>query len=173
MSVWTRLRRGWIAALAIFLVSSEAYSAAAEEALLIVDGAQNLFRIPRNPGSRQISYIMDLEYPARAVGEPQWDQLKETGWVRCRSLDPGQEAANRDWVNFVDGTVTPERTIHQHLTHWFKGNQMIMISLRYYSGTRNGYSRSRPDSTEQHVDLVFDDEHGRDMAEWLQLDCSK
>jgi hypothetical protein len=172
MNAWTRLRRGWIAAFAILLVSSGAHAAETEEALLVVDGAQNPSRIPRSPGSRQISYTMNLEYPARAVGEPQWNQLGETGWVRCRSVDPDQEVANRDWVDFVDGTKTPERTVHQHLTHWFKGNQMIMISLRYYSGTRNGHAKSRPDNTEQRVDLVFDDDHGREMATWLQLDCS-
>lgn len=171
MSIWIRVRRGLIATLAILLVSSEAYAAATEEALLIVDGAQNLFRVPQSAVGRQISYTVDLEYPARAIGEPQWDQLRKTGWVRCHSLDPDQEAANQDWVNFIDGTVTPERIIHQHLTHWLRDDQMITISLRYYSGMQGGHAR--PDHTEQHVDRIFHDSHGREGAEWLRVDCSK
>lgn len=168
-----RVRHAWIAGLAIVLASGGAYAAATEETLLVVDGAQNLFRIPRDAMSRQISYTIDLEYPARAIGEPQWEQLRKTGWVRCRSVDPDQAAANADWVSFGDATVTPERTIHQHLTSWLRDDQMITISMRYYSGLQGGYPVTRPDDTEQHVDLIFDDSHGREAAEWLQLDCSK
>lgn len=145
--------------------------ASAEEALLIAKDAKGLFLLRHSDVYRQISYTMDLEYPARAIGEPQWKQLRNTGWVRCRSLDPNQEAANYDWVDFIDGTVTPERIIHQHLTHWLRGDQMITISLRYYSA-RHG-SHARPDNTEQHVDLIFEDGHGREAAEWLRVDCSK
>ena len=102
MSIWIRVRRGLIATLAILLVSSEAYAAATEEALLIVDGAQNLFRVPQSAVGRQISYTVDLEYPARAIGEPQWDQLRETGWVRCHSLDPDQEATKTGSISSME-----------------------------------------------------------------------
>ncbi len=164
--------RGGGVALAILLGGSGAIAAAKEEALLILDGAQNLFRIPRSDMSRQISYTMDMEYPARAIGESQWEQLRRDGWVRCRSADPDQAAANADWINFADTSKTPARTIHQHLTHWSRGDQMIMISLRYSSATQNGNPKTKPDNTVQRVDLVFDDEHGRKMAEWLQDDCA-
>jgi hypothetical protein len=153
------------------IASSLAHSAPKEEALLIVDGAQNLFRIPHSTVARQISYTIELTYPARAIGDEQWEQLRQNGWVRCHSADPDQAEANSDWVDFVDASVTPNRTIHQHLTNWFKDDQLITISLRYYSGTRNGYAKSTPDNTEQHVDLIFHDKHGREAAEWLQLDC--
>lgn len=158
---------------AILLGSSGAIAAAKEEVLLIVDGAQNLFRIPRSDVSRQISYTVDLEYPGRAIGEPQWEQLRRDGWVRCRSVHPAQEAANADWVSFIDAAEPQQPTIHQHLTYWSKGDQLIMIGLRYSSASRNGHVRSQPDSTEQRVDLFFDDERGRENAEWLQLDCSR
>ncbi|HKP23671.1 MAG TPA: hypothetical protein VJV39_07380 [Dongiaceae bacterium] len=172
MNTWTHVRHGWIA-LVILLVSNETYAGATEEALLIVDGAQNLFRTPQSPVARQISYTVELEYPGRAVGEPQWDQLIETGWVRCRSANPDQKAANDDWDDFEDASVTPGRTIHQHLTNWLRDDQMTTIRLRYYSGLQNGYPVTRPDGTEQHVDLIFHHSHGREGAEWLQLDCSK
>jgi hypothetical protein len=122
-----------------------------------------------NTTSKQVSYTVNLAYPARAIGEPQWEQLKKTGWTRCHSIDSGQEQANADWVSFGDISVTPARMIHQHLTNWARGDQMIGIGLRYYSDMR---AESRPDNTEQHVCIFFDDEHGREMAEWLQVDCS-
>ena len=172
-ALWISLRRGSIVAVALLLGSGGAYSAAEEQALLIVDGAQNLFRVPRSDVSRQISYTIDLQYPARAIGEPQWEQLRDRGWIKCRHADVGVESANHDWISFADISETPGRTIHRHVTHWFKGDQLIMIGLSYYSATRNGHPRSRPDNTEQHVDLFFDDEHGRQIAGLLQLDCGQ
>jgi hypothetical protein len=166
-----RLLSGWVTTLSILLASSVAYPAPKEEALLIVDGARNLFRIPYSTVARQISYTMELTYPARAIGDQQWEQLRQNGWVQCNSVVPNQAAANSDWDHFSDASVTPNRTIHQHLTNWFKGDQLITISLRYYSGTRNGYAKSTPDNAGQHVDLIFHDEHGREAAEWVQLDC--
>jgi hypothetical protein len=161
-----------LAAMPMAWMSNAAKAAPAEEALLIPEQAQDLFLMTRGPASRQISYTMELTYPARAIGEAQWKRLRDAGWVRCRSLDPGQEEANTDWIHFVDGTVSPKRTVHQHLSNWSKGDQMIMISLRYYSSTRDGNRRSKPDNRDQHVDLIFDDHHSPEMAEWLQLDCS-
>jgi hypothetical protein len=161
-----------VAALSITWWSSATHAAPEEQALLVADGARNLLLVSRSATSRQISYRMDLDYPDRAIGEQQWQQLRSAGWTQCRSADPDQEAANQDWISFADISVKPERTVHQHLTHWSKDDQMIMISLRYYSATRNGNPKSRPDNSEQRVDLVFDDDHGREMATWLQLDCS-
>ena len=172
------LRIGWTAALTTALMSvgwgySAAQGATKEEALLIADDAENLWLHSRSATSRQISYTMDLVYPERAIGEPQWKRLRETGWSRCRSVDPGQEAANADWVDFEDATVTPMRTVHQRLTYWSRGDQMIMISLHYHSAVQSRSGKSRPDNTKQRIDLVFDDDHGREMAKWLELDCSK
>lgn len=176
---WTHSRSAvWSAALiagavSIAWASNPAQASPKEEALLTAKDAKDVVLYRRSEVSRQISYTMDLAYPARAIGEPQWEQLKRDGWIRCRSIDPDQEVANADWVNFGDASVTPKRTVHQHLTHWFKDNQMIMISLRYYSSTRNEQPRSRPDNTEQRVAIVFEDERGREWAEWLKLDCSQ
>ena len=51
-----------LAVVAMFLAQSEgSHAAATEEALLIVDGAQNLSRSPRSAVARQTSYTMDLE----------------------------------------------------------------------------------------------------------------
>jgi hypothetical protein len=157
-AIWT----GWL--------HGAVQAAPEEEALLIVKGAQHFEVQRQSTTSKQISYTLDLAYPARAIGEPQWEQLKKMGWTRCRALDPGQEAANADWFSFEDISVTPGRTVHQHLTNWARGDQMIGIALRYYSNMQAG---PRPDNTEQHVYVFFDDEHGREMAEWLQLDCSE
>jgi hypothetical protein len=158
------------AAISIAWVSNAAQAAPKEEALLVAEDAQDLILFRRSEVSRQISYTMDLAYPARAVGEPQWGQLRKDGWTRCRSVDRDEEAANSDWISYEDISVTPKRRIYAHLTHWFKDNQMIMVSLRYYSAAQSG---AVPDNTEQHVNLVFDDDHGREIAEWLKLDCSK
>lgn len=170
---WTSLRNGSIAVLAILLASGEASATVREEALLIVDGAQNLFRIPRSDVSRQISYTVDLEYPVRAIGEAQWEQLRKGGWIKCRHVDAGVEAANHDWISFADISETPTRIIHRHATHWSKDDRLIMIGMSYYSATENHHPRPKPDSTEQHVDLIFDDEQGREIAEYFQLDCTR
>jgi hypothetical protein len=177
--IWTNLavRRGIatviLAAISAGWFNNTVQAAAEEEALLIVKGAQHFSLHRQSTTSKQIGYTVELAYPARAIGEPQWKQLETAGWTRCRSVNPDQEAANRDWISFIDATVAPERTIHQHLTNWSRGDQMITIALRYYSKMQGNYGTPIPDNTEQHVYLIFDDDHGREAAEWLQLDCSK
>jgi hypothetical protein len=175
ISINSVLRRGiatvLLAALSTGWFNDGPQAASEEEALLIVKGAQHFFPHRRSPTSKQISYTVELAYPERAIGEPEWEQLMKAGWARCRNLDPDREAANADWVSFGDISVTPGRTVHQHLTHWARNNQMIVVSLRYYSKMLG--VTSKPDNTEQHVDLIFDDENGQKLAEWHQLDCSR
>jgi hypothetical protein len=122
-------------------------AAAEEEALLIVKGAQHFSLHRLSTTSKQVSYSVDLAFPARAIGEPQWEQLKKTGWTRWGAVDSRMETANDA-----------------------RGDQMIAITLRYYSKMQAGL---KPDNTEQHVNVRFEDEHGPELAAWLQLDCSK
>lgn len=143
-----------------------------EQRFLVVPGAEDVRETVASETQVQIFYTVDLEYPARAIGEPQWARLRAAGWTRCRSEDPDQESANADWVNFIDATGTPNQTIHQHLSHWAKDERMIVISLRYVSSISASGQDGKPENTRQIVNLIFEDAHGREMAQWLQLDCS-
>ena len=79
---WTSSSRaGWstilvAAAIAVAWASNPVHAASKEEAMLIAKDAKGLFLLRRSEVYRQISYTMDLAYPARAIGEPQWEQLR-------------------------------------------------------------------------------------------------
>lgn len=167
-----------IAAICVFILATSSgvptYAADEERGILVVHGARDVWEHHLDETYWQISYTINLAYPSRAVGKRQWDQLRKAGWSRCRHVDPGMEAANSDWGDFIDATVSPNRLVHQHLTNWLKGDRMIAISLRYYSATLDRSSDAVPDNMKQHVDIIFDeDPKGRDSVAALGLDCSQ
>jgi hypothetical protein len=163
------VRNVWIAALLVAsgIVVRSAAADPSEDTFLIVAGAADVREVRPTPIVRQIYYTLSRGYPERGVGEAQWRELQARGWVRCRSVDPRMEAANKDWVDFQDLSVVPNRTIHQHLTHWLKDDRLITVMLRYYSAAH----AVTPDNTTQRIVVDFH-ERGREGAEWLKLDCS-
>lgn len=163
------MRNIWIAALLVAsgIVLRSAAAGPSEDTFLIVAGAVDVREVRPTPIVRQIYYTLNRVYPERGVGEAQWRELQANGWVRCRNVDPAMEAANQDWVGFQDISVVPNRTIHQHITHWLKDDRMITIMLRYYSAAHAG----TPDNATQRI-VVDYHERGRESAAWLKQDCS-
>ena len=151
------------------LLAGAALAAAPEESILIVEGAQTVQNFLLSPSTKQVNYEISLPYPAQAVGDPQWQQLQAAGWHRCHFADPAQETANQDWSKSIDGSVTPNRIVHQRQTYWAKDEQMIAVKLRYYSEADG----PTPDTKTQRVHLVFYSERGQAMASYLQVDCGQ
>lgn len=161
----------WIAAAAMagVLLATGASAATPEETLLVVEGAQTVQTFKLSPTAQQINYEMSLAYPAQALGDPQWQQLAAAGWRQCRFADPGQEAANQDWVKSLDTSETPARIVHQRQTYWAKDDQLIAVKLRYYSAADG----PAPDNNTQRVHLVFYSERAQAMATYLKVDCGQ
>lgn len=163
--------RGPFAAMAAawMMLSPSVFATAAEDDFLVVDGAVQVQKKRLSDTSWGIIYEIELIYPSRAVGKPQWNQLEAMGWTRCRGGDS-------DWVSFEDDSVASKRLVHQLVTHWFRGDRLITIGLRYYSYYLPGVSRpadAGPNNKSQFVDITFeDDPKGRDSVMWLAIGCS-
>lgn len=122
-----------------------------EKTFLIVDDAKNVHEYKTSDGERlQISYSVAVEYPNLAISESQWEKLGEKGWSKCEQKDKG-------WSTFIDASGVKKRTVFQNISYWAKGDQLLTISLNYYSALNDHDS---PDNNDQHVLLLLDT-HGQ------------
>jgi len=97
--------------------------------------------------SRQISYSVNLKYPATALTDATFAEIKKLGWSKCSGY-PGK------WDSYVDASKGKDReqTIFQNNSYWFKGTTLLTISMRYYAGvTKNTHRLKVPDNTQQQV----------------------
>lgn len=115
--------------------------------------------------SRQISYSVDVTYPATAVTDVHFAQLKKMGWAKCSGYGEG-------WVNFVDASKPKgqERTVFQNMSYWSKGKTLLTVAMRYDAGVTKDKNRlDAPDNTQQQVVLLEDG--NPDAKEWLKISC--
>jgi hypothetical protein len=115
--------------------------------------------------SRQISYGVDLKYPATALTDAHFAQLKKMGWAKCSGYREG-------WENFVDASKPKgqERTVFQNMSYWSKGKTLLTVAMRYDAGVTKDKNRlDVPDNTRQQVILLEDSNPG--TKEWLKITC--
>lgn len=115
--------------------------------------------------SRQISYSVNLKYPATVLTDVHFMQLRKTGWSKCSGYREG-------WDSFIDASRPKgqERTVFQNTSYWSKGNTLLTIVMRYDAGVTKGQGRlDVPDNTQQQVILLEDNNAG--TKEWLKITC--
>jgi hypothetical protein len=114
---------------------------------------------------RQISYSMDRKYPATALADATFAEMRKLGWSKCTGYREG-------WDHFVDATQGEgrEQTVFQNNSHWFKDGTLVTISMRYYAGVTKDKRRvDTPDNDQQQVVLLENKNPG--MKEKLGITC--
>lgn len=108
--------------------------AAYSDALVVASGAEDV-RYMKYEGTDQISYRLQVDYPAHNVIETISQSLKDKGWEPLKEdfLNPGLPSSHvRGWTNFTDATRSPERRVHQWLAQWENDQQdIVCYGLRY------------------------------------------
>lgn len=134
--------------------------------LLIRRGARDVkeYSFPAS-NSRQISYSVNLKYPATVLTEATFAELEKRGWSKCSGYPTG-------WDSYVDASSGKDReqTIFQNNSYWFKGTTLLTISMKYYASVAKGGHRLRvPDNKQQLVVVLENSNPG--VKEKLGLTC--
>ena len=145
---------------------STAWADSSIDELLIRRDARDVkkYSFPES-NSRQISYSVNLKYPATALTEATFAELGKRGWAKCSVYPIG-------WNSYVDASNGKDReqTIFQNNSYWFKGTTLLTISLRYYASVAKGGHRVKvPDNTQQQVVVLENSNPG--VKEKLGLTC--
>src|ERR1044071_1144882 len=114
--------------------------------VLIVRDARDVKKYSEN-NSSQISYSVDLKYPAKALTDSAFAELKKRGWSKCSGY-------REDWDSFVDASRGEgrEQTVFQSNSYWFKDGVLLTASMRYYGGVAKDKRRlDAPDNAQQQV----------------------
>ena len=109
------------------------------DSLILVPAAQNI-RYTKLYGTDQILYEIRAEYPAKPVLEEITKKLEKKGWKALPEdyLNPGLSSSHViGWTDFIDGTKSPERKVHQWLAQWASENGDILWCTLRYSYPRN------------------------------------
>jgi hypothetical protein len=115
---------------------------------------------------RQISYTLDVKYPATALTDATFAEMKKLGWSKCSGYREG-------WDHFVDATKGEgqEQTVFQNNSYWFKDGALVTISMRYYAGiTKDKRRVDVPDSVQQQVVILENKNPG--VKEKLGITCA-
>lgn len=141
-----------------------ACAASSIDELLVVRGARDVKKYSEN-NSSQISYSIDLQYPAKALTDSTLAEIKKRGWAKCSGYPEG-------WDSFVDASKGSgsERSVFQNNSYWFKDDTLLTLSMRYYAGvTKDKRRLDAPDNTQQQVIVLENKNPG--VKEKLGLKC--
>jgi len=145
---------------------STAWADSSVDKLLIHRDAHDVKRYSFPEGnSRQISYGVNLQYPATALTDATFAELKKRGWAKCSGYPSG-------WDSYVDASKGKghERTVFQNNSYWFRGTTLLTISMRYYTGvTKEAHRLEVPDNTQQQVVVLENTNSG--LKEKLGITC--
>ena len=115
--------------------------------------------------SRQISYSVNLKYPATALTDTHFTQLKKHSWSKCSGYREG-------WESHVDASKGEgrERSVFQNISYWSKGNTLLTVLMRYDADVaKDKRCLDMPDNMQQNVTLIEDSNPG--TKEWLKITC--
>jgi hypothetical protein len=147
-------------------LSLGACAASSVNEILIHPDAQDVQRHSFDESkSYQISYSMNLKYPATTLTDAHFARLKKLGWSRCSGYREG-------WESHVDASKGEghERSVFQNVSYWSKGSTLLTVLMRYDAGvTKDNRSLDVPDNMQQNVILIQDS--NPDTKEWLKLTC--
>ena len=99
---------------------------------------------------RNVSYIVDLTYPATALTDAHFVQLKKLGWSKCSGYREG-------WESHVDASRGEgrDRSVFQNFSYWYKGDTLLTVIMSYDSDlTGSVHCLKPPDNTRQSVSLI-------------------
>jgi hypothetical protein len=86
-------------------------------------------------GTDQLSYQIEVEYPAVSIVSCISTQLAEKGWRPLKEdyWNPGLPSSHvRGWTQFVDASVHPEATVDQWAAQWENAaGNLVWYSMRY------------------------------------------
>jgi hypothetical protein len=124
----------------------------------------------RDMNAKQLSYVLELDYPNMAIGPSQYAQLKKIGWSECAGTR-GQ------WDSFVD-SVNPKTPycVYEVGKYFIKENSLMLISLRYEGKpSGRGNCTSKPDNSKQYVVAIIYRHRDRESMQLdkLGLSCGK
>jgi hypothetical protein len=148
----------------VFVPLMVACSDPSMDEVLIVRDARDVKRYSEN-NSSQISYSVDLKYPAKAFADSTFADLKKRGWSKCSGYSEG-------WDSFVDASKGEgrEQTVFQSNSYWFKDGTLLTLSMRYYAAVAKDKRRlDAPDNAQQQVVVLQNKNPG--VKEKLGITC--
>lgn len=112
--------------------------------------------------AHQTYFKMKVRFPGNPALEHYSNTIKGP-WVRC-DWSP-------EWHRFIDGTVTPNKTVHQQMYMWINrpAKRTLMLANRYYSSEG---CTGNPENDDQEVVLVeYMESDIDDTVAKLKLKC--
>jgi hypothetical protein len=112
------------------------------EALIVCPGAKQTNWV-KFEATDQLSYQIEVEYPASSIVSYISAQLKEKGWRPLQEdyWNPGLPSSHvRGWTQFVDATVHPEATVDAWVAQWENETGDLVwyyLAYRYPPGDRH------------------------------------
>jgi hypothetical protein len=104
------------------------------DALVVCPGAKQTNWV-KFEGTDQLSYQIEVEYPASSIVSCISAQLKEKGWRPLQEdyWNPGLPSSQvRGWTQFFNPTARPEATVDQWAAQWENAaGDVVWYSLRY------------------------------------------
>lgn len=99
----------------------------------------------KRENARQISFVVDVEYPDRAVVDFYSAQINRP-WTRCFS--------EAQWQLYDDTASKTAAFVHQILVYWvnFEQDRLLLLAVRYESEGEK--YRQVPEGSKQHIDLA-------------------
>ncbi len=114
---------------------------------------------PQRADMRGIGYNVCLSFPSKGVLRFYDDKLKEIGWVPFEQ--PYHHEYNREWMNYIDGTIEGHPLVHQLYAEWVDKEKirMVVLVIRYYSFYLNReekmYAQGEPNNDIQNVEVTI------------------
>ncbi len=102
--------------------------------LIELPGAQKVRRV-KNKFQTQLSYELEVKYPAKVALDEILDKVKKSGWTPLSEdyLNPGLPSSHvRGWSDYDDLSKQPPTHVYQWLAQWKNANGDILWYVFYY-----------------------------------------
>jgi hypothetical protein len=102
--------------------------------LIVLPGA-NEVKFEKSNGADQVSYKLQVDYPAESVLEVIRSRLAKQGWKTLQEdfLNPGLPSSHvRGWTDLEDWSKEPKTHVHQWLAQWQNNSgDIVLYTLQY------------------------------------------